>query len=502
MLISLFVGFVGVLGLYANNHVVKSFESGEKHFGSIIAASNEVSSYAKRAQGHTMLFLTLHNETDRKKAFMRIASLREQSSIIEGNITNPEAKEILENIKSKTNELQSIVELLFKVYDNETKTPGKFEFENHESDIRKLDDIAAGIRADGLNLANVEIRLQSKQQDSAKKNAEFLYNIILLIGTNAFIAALILGYVFARNISNPIMKLKDAATKIGNGNFKAKIEIQSEDEIGELATSFNKMAEDLEKSIDSQRQAQKIQLENERLVYTSKAKSEFLANMSHELRTPLNSIIGFSELLKQKTFGELKEKQERHVDNIITSGKFLLNLINDILDLSKVEAGKMELVIEKVPVPEIINESLILIKERAAKHKVILKKELDPHLDIIETDNMRFKQVLFNLLSNAVKFSKPDGGTITITAKKEGDMAKFSVSDTGIGIREDDLSKLFNNFEQLDSGVARHFGGSGLGLAISKKLVELHGGNIWAESKFGEGSTFYFTIPINRRITK
>jgi len=251
--------------------------------------------------------------------------------------------------------------------------------------------------------------------------------------------------------------------------------------------------------ITEHKKAEKIYLENERLAYASKAKSEFLANMSHELRTPLNSILGFSQLLKQKMFGELNEKQEHHVDNILTSGNFLLNLVNDILDLSKVEAGKMELVIEKIHVPQVMNESLILIKEKAIKHNVKLKLDLDPKLDYIEADKLRIKQVLFNLLGNAVKFSKPEGETVTVTTKKEGDIAKISVSDTGIGIREEDMRKLFNTFEQLDSGITKKYGGTGLGLAISKKLVEMHGGTIMAESKFGIGSTFSFLLPIKAK---
>jgi PAS domain S-box-containing protein len=251
------------------------------------------------------------------------------------------------------------------------------------------------------------------------------------------------------------------------------------------------------------KKAEMMRVENEQLALASKTKSEFLANMSHELRTPLNSIIGFSELLKQNTNGELNEKHRHFIDNIHTSGKFLLNLINDILDLSKVEAGKLELVIEKISVPRVIDETLSLIKEKAANHNLHLKKELDPSLVFIDADQQRVKQVLFNMLSNALKFSKPEGGTITITVKKEGEMARFSVSDTGIGIKEEDIDKLFRTFEQLDSGITKKYGGSGLGLAISKRLVELHGGKIWVESKYGEGSTFHFTLPlVARKIEK
>ncbi len=215
----------------------------------------------------------------------------------------------------------------------------------------------------------------------------------------------------------------------------------------------------------------------------------------------MNSILGFSELLRLNYDGELNEKQEEYVDYIHSSGKFLLSLINDILDLSKVEAGKIELVPEKISLSDIVNETLNLINEKAMKHNIIIKVELDPETDFIEADKMRVKQILFNLLSNAVKFSKEEGGTVTVTAKKAGPMAQISISDTGIGIKEEDMGKLFKEFQQLDSGISRKYEGTGLGLAISKKLVELHGGTITAESKYGEGSTFTFSLPIAAKIT-
>ncbi len=251
--------------------------------------------------------------------------------------------------------------------------------------------------------------------------------------------------------------------------------------------------------ITERKRAEELRLEKERLEYASKEKSEFIASMSHELRTPLNAIIGFSEILKMKMAGELSEKQMHYVNNIYTSGDFLLNLINDILDLSKVEAGKIELNIEKIRVATTIDEATVLIKEKAAKHNINIKKEIDPGLEFVDADKQRIKQVLFNLLSNAVKFSKEEGGTVTISAKKEGDMAQFSVSDTGIGIKPENLGKLFQKFEQLEPGISAKYGGTGLGLAICKQLVEQHGGRMWAESKYGEGSTFTFTLPLKAK---
>ncbi|VVB94902.1 Methanogenesis regulatory histidine kinase FilI [uncultured archaeon] len=252
------------------------------------------------------------------------------------------------------------------------------------------------------------------------------------------------------------------------------------------------------RDISGRKRAEELRLENMRLNYANKIKSEFIANTSHELVTPLNFIIGFSELLVRNTVGELNETQERYAENINKSGRHLLMLINDILDLSRIEAGKIGLFFENISVSGTINDTISLIKEKAGKHNIHLITDIDPGLEI-EADEQRLKQVLLNLLDNAVKFSKKEGGTVTIKAGKEGDMALFSVSDTGIGIREEDMKKLFNQFEQLDSGISKKYGGTGLGLAITKKLVELHGGKITVESRYGEGSTFIFVIPVTQK---
>ncbi len=240
---------------------------------------------------------------------------------------------------------------------------------------------------------------------------------------------------------------------------------------------------------------EELSLENERLMSANKARTEFLAIMSHELRTPLTSVIGYSIILNEMAHGRLNEKQKFYVDNILKSSEHLLSLINGILDLAKLEARKIELLIEDISVPDAINEIFYLIKENAAERNIVLKKELDPSLENINADRQKFKQIMFNLLSNALKFSKEEGGTVTVSTKRLENMAQISVSDTGIGIKETDLPRLFHKFEQLNAGIARKYDGTGLGLAITKQLVELHGGKITVESRHGEGSTFTFLLP-------
>jgi protein-histidine pros-kinase len=254
------------------------------------------------------------------------------------------------------------------------------------------------------------------------------------------------------------------------------------------------------RDITDRKRAQELHVVNVQLENESKAKSEFLASMSHELRTPLNAIIGFSDIMTLGIGGNLNETQKDYVNDIHNAGEHLLLIINDILDLSKVEAGKMELVNEKFSVHEMLEETITLIKFKAIKHHIKIIRDIDFQLEFMDGDKQKIIQVLFNLLSNAVKFSKEDGGTITIAVKKIDGMVSFSVSDTGIGIEKKNLDKLFKEFQQLDYGITRKYGGTGLGLVISKKLVELHGGKIIVESIYGEGSTFTFSIPVQQEV--
>ena len=228
------------------------------------------------------------------------------------------------------------------------------------------------------------------------------------------------------------------------------------------------------------------------------AKSSFLAQMSHELRTPLNAIIGFSEILEDQTFGPLNERQLRYIGHVNASGRHLLELINQILDLSKVEAGKMELHVSRVNIPQLLESGFIMIMEKARKHRIEIALRIESELSKtqIQADELKLRQIVFNLLSNAAKFT-PDGGRIELSAWKEGSELIVSVSDNGIGLKPKDLEHIFVAFEQLDSSYARRQQGTGLGLTLAQSLVELHGGRIWAESEGeGKGSKFTFAIPI------
>jgi signal transduction histidine kinase len=218
--------------------------------------------------------------------------------------------------------------------------------------------------------------------------------------------------------------------------------------------------------------------------------------MSHELRTPLNAIIGFSEVLGERLFGELNDKQAEYTEDILTSGRHLLSLINEILDLSKVEAGRMELEVAAFDLPLAIDNARTFVRERATKHGINLDVTIDECLGDFVGDERKIKQVLLNLLSNAVKFT-PEGGRIGISARQVDGSVEISVSDTGIGISHEDQAKIFEEFRQVGSDYAHKTEGTGLGLTLAKKFVELHGGKIWVESEVGKGSRFIFTLPIH-----
>jgi signal transduction histidine kinase len=268
--------------------------------------------------------------------------------------------------------------------------------------------------------------------------------------------------------------------EIAGGDFSGRLDVPNRDELGSLGANVNRMNDELRRVYGE-------------LETASQHKSEFLANMSHELRTPLNAIIGFSEVLHQRLFGEINEKQEEYLEDILSSGNHLLSLINDVLDLSKVEAGQVTLDVAAFSLREALERGVVMVRERAITNGVRLSLELAPDVDGVRGDERRFRQIVFNVLSNAVKFT-PAGGSVTVAAARVDGEVHVSVTDTGPGIARDDQQRIFDEFQQTGVG-AEQREGTGLGLALSKRLVELHGGRIWVESEPGHGSRFVFTLP-------
>ena len=300
------------------------------------------------------------------------------------------------------------------------------------------------------------------------------------------------SYFLARKLVAPILRVQQGAARIGAGDLTTRIDIRSGDELEVLAGEFNKMADQLHDYTAGLEQ--KVAEQTAELRAANRHKSEFLANMSHELRTPLNAVIGFSDALKEQYFGPLNEKQAEYVGDINSSGQHLLSLINDILDLSKIEAGKMELETARFNVAAAIDNAIILIRERALRQNLALLAEVDPAVGDIEADERKVKQILVNLLTNAVKFSYP-GGRVRVTARRVTNRVEIAVSDMGLGIALQDQATIFEEFRQLQSSGNIKHEGTGLGLSLTRRLVELHGGRIWVNSELGKGSTFTFALP-------
>ena len=252
-------------------------------------------------------------------------------------------------------------------------------------------------------------------------------------------------------------------------------------------------------AIQNARLFREIEEKSRQLEVADRHKSEFLANMSHELRTPLNAVIGFSEVLLERMFGDLNPKQEEYLQDIVSSGRHLLSLINDILDLSKIEAGRMDLELTHFSVPLALENALTLIRERATRHGLGVDLAVDPGVGEIVGDERKVKQVLINLLSNAIKFT-PEGGRVSVTAHLANGTVEIAISDTGIGIAADDHDAIFEEFRQVGTDYARKREGTGLGLTLARRFVELHGGRLWVKSELGRGSTFTFTLPVEQPV--
>ena len=329
-------------------------------------------------------------------------------------------------------------------------------------------------------------------------------------GTALLLAAFLavgvgLSVLLARRLVRPVKQIRTAAARIGAGAYDERIELRRRDELGGLADELNGMAASLQASVQGleqkveertrelQQALAELARQGRQLEVASQHKSDFLANMSHELRTPLNAIIGFSQVLRQEMFGQVNEKQAEYLDDILSSGHDLLSLINDVLDLSKVEAGQVQLEVAPFSLREALERGVVMVRERATKDGVDVALATDPEVDVIEGDERRIRQVIFNLLANAVKFT-PAGGAVGVSAEQVNGEVRVSVTDTGPGIAIEDHERIFEEFQQTDGGVEQGEG-TGLGLALSKRLVELHGGRVWVDSELGKGSTFVFTLP-------
>ena len=348
------------------------------------------------------------------------------------------------------------------------------------------------------------------------KEVAGLRRLLALVLVGSVALAVAAAWLMATRLARPISQLARATEQVAAGELTTRVETDAVNEVGTLADSFNRMVSALSYAQERNRQLldelkqlneeleQRVQQRTAELVIAkdqtelaNRAKSDFVANLSHELRTPLTSIVGFAEALQEKYFGDLNEKQVDYIRYIQDNSQHMLSLINEIVDLEKIETGKTEIKISNVKIKILLKKSMSMIEEKAAEHHITLDCELAPEIDDLEVraDELKLQQVVINLLSNAVMFT-PDGGHITVRAKLEDKQLMVEVVDTGIGIAPENQKKVFEDFFQVKSDIKDKTPGLGLGLGLCRRLVEMHGGKIWVESEGeGKGSRFIFTIP-------
>ena len=349
-------------------------------------------------------------------------------------------------------------------------------------EVRPVEDRLERLTNELVDRAQAEVAQSIEDSRDASARSQL---VVLAFAGTSLMLALVLGLALGFSIIRPVREIGSRVERIAAGDFGGEVRVDNRDELGSLAANVDRMRTQLGRLYAD-------------LEAANQNKSIFLANMSHELRTPLNAIIGFSEVLLQQMFGPLNEKQVEYTRDVLVSGQHLLGLINDVLDLSKVEAGKMELESGRIAVEPLIDGSVTMIRERAAKHSIALAVKVDADVGEIDADARKLRQVLFNLLSNAVKFT-PDQGRIDVGAVRTNGEVRVSVRDSGIGIAYADQARIFEKFVQAESG-RRQEASTGLGLALAKSLVELHGGRLWVESAPGAGSTFTFSVPDVRAV--
>jgi signal transduction histidine kinase len=335
-----------------------------------------------------------------------------------------------------------------------------------------------GLAAELANATTARADALIAQNSSAYEHSR---NLFIGVAAGAIVLALLLGFVLSWSVIGPIQSIDSRLAAIASGDFSGHVNVTNRDELGALGANVNQMNDELQRLYKA-------------LETTSQHKSDFLANMSHELRTPLNAIIGFSQVLREGMVGDVSKKQVEYLDDILSSGNHLLALINDVLDLSKVEAGQVELQVAPFSLRDALERGVSMVREQATTEGVQVTLHKNGGLDVVSGDERRIRQVIFNLLSNAVKFT-PSGGLVEITAARVNGEMRVSVADSGPGIAAEDLDRIFEEFQQTEAGASQREG-TGLGLALSKRFIEMHGGRIWCESEVGKGSTFEFTMPL------
>jgi len=463
-----------------------------------IAAATEVSSHAKRAESHLMLYLAFKREVDKQKFAKRITELQEQISILGRRLKTPESRSILEKIKPKFSEVLPIANTLLEAHDKAMEKAGKFDPKEHENLMLKLHDVFSAIRKHGVELAKLGINSRSKAKAMAIADATRLQHNILIVVLSGVISALILGYALSRTIANPIIKLKNAASEIGRGNLEAKIEIQSKDEIGDLGRSFEHMRvsllHDTIKRIRTEEKlkttAENLRQKADELERSNRELDQFAYVTSHDLKAPLRAIANLSQWIEEDIGEQLEGDTRKQMDLLRGRVNRMEDLIEGILQYSRL--GRVAVDIETVDVGELLAETIDTL---APPEGFII--EVGSDMPILETAKIRLSQVFANLISNAIKYHDREDGHIQVSVTDAGEFYEFTVADDGPGIAPEYHDKVFQIFQTLIAKDTRE--STGVGLTLVKKIVEDQGGTIELESETGQGADFRFTWLKSRR---
>jgi signal transduction histidine kinase len=360
------------------------------------------------------------------------------------------------------------------------------------TEARAIQLAEAGPQADRLErLTNQLVNLAEAEMLASIATSQRSYAtsqmVVIAFVCGSVVLALALGYAISWSLIGPVTKVAAHVRQIAGGDFSQRVHVANRDELGALAADVNRTVEELGRLYDQ-------------LEAASRHKSEFLANTSHELRTPLNAILGYTELVMDEIYGEVPGKIREALERVQSNGRHLLGLINDVLDLSKIEAGQLALSVGEYSMKAVVQTVIAGTEALVSEKHLTLRTAIADDLPSAEGDERRVTQVLLNLVGNAIKFT--DSGEIAIEVAAANSTFQIAVADTGPGIALEDQQLVFEEFRQLDSSSTRTKGGTGLGLAISKRIVELHGGRIWVESELGRGSTFRFTLPVRAPVRR
>jgi signal transduction histidine kinase len=446
-----------------------------------------------RQMHFTALALLLRDEATVARILRENNRFNDTLARLEGAATSEE-RELIQQIRARQDDVMNAVADIANAIRDGRLDEARAELLGRETRVYGEIEALVG------RLVDVENgRMRTLQESVERANTRSFVLTACFAGLSV-VLALLCGFVISWSFILPLRRAQDFLAEVTAGDLAATVTVPNRDEFGEQAARMNRMSGELRRLVGQQQQAATdLRRLNDQLAQASRAKSEFLANMSHELRTPMNAILGFTEMLRDGLYGDVPAELEEPLADIQTNGRHLLALINDVLDLSKIEAGRMELALQEYSVQEVVDSVRASLRSLAADKGLDFVTEVAPGLPAAYGDAKRITQCLLNLAGNALKFTRQ--GRVEIAAERQDGQLVFRVTDTGIGIPKDELENVFGEFRQVDATVTREFGGTGLGLSITKKFIEMHGGRIWVESEPGQGSTFWFSIPLRVQVT-